>query len=469
MEKITTFNNENLLQPKSELTLKLKSNKILKNISLLAMLFFLGFNSAISQSVDNPTKNKAIAVPDNGVFIKKSNKVVSRATTITKWVSYDQAYDSYYGTSSSLTRMSNGPLSNGTDVHMNPTSGVDTVFTFGAYSVIDLRGAYYQAIFTTDGTPFDVTDNLTLDSVALGFVYEKFDNSVVDTAVVRIAVPSSTSTPQQMQSVFNYRAPNDMASSQACSWLGVFFNSVDKEIANKVAEVKIPLTTAWIKNPSNWRGTDSTSFYVEVPAGQNITGHDGYLAVEVNVIHGRQLTSADTIGVNANWFSPLYLTAVSGGKPQYLQADRNCGGVLYTGSYMGTNTNTIFNSHWFGNSDNQAGDDPFQSAWVSLKITQNNDLNVGLDELNNNAKLFQNYPNPTNNMTTVKYELMNGANVSFEMIDVTGKKVMSITEGNKNAGTHTIEINTNELNAGIYFYSILVDGNVITKKMTITK
>ena len=75
MEKITTFNNENLLQPKSELTLKLKSNKILKNISLLAMLFFLGFNSAISQSVDNPTKNKAIAVPDNGVFIKKSNKI----------------------------------------------------------------------------------------------------------------------------------------------------------------------------------------------------------------------------------------------------------------------------------------------------------------------------------------------------------------------------------------------------------
>ena len=59
--------------------------------------------------------------------------------------------------------------------------------------------------------------------------------------------------------------------------------------------------------------------------------------------------------------------------------------------------------------------------------------------------------------------------VSFEVIDITGKKVISTNEGNKGAGTYSINLNTAELNAGIYFYSIVVDGNRITKKMTITK
>ena len=69
--------------------------------------------------------------------------------------------------------------------------------------------------------------------------------------------------------------------------------------------------------------------------------------------------------------------------------------------------------------------------------------------------------------TTVRYSLENQAQILFEMIDITGKKVISINEGSKTTGVHTIELNTDKLNAGIYFYSILVDGQRITKKMTI--
>jgi len=46
---------------------------------------------------------------------------------------------------------------------------------------------------------------------------------------------------------------------------------------------------------------------------------------------------------------------------------------------------------------------------------------------------------------------------------------MSVNKGNQNSGTYTMDINTSDLNSGIYFYSILVNGNKITKKMTITK
>ena len=54
-------------------------------------------------------------------------------------------------------------------------------------------------------------------------------------------------------------------------------------------------------------------------------------------------------------------------------------------------------------------------------------------------------------------------------MDVTGKVVTSSFEGNKAEGTHSIELNTNSLNAGVYFYSVIVNGNRLTKKMTISK
>ena len=79
------------------------------------------------------------------------------------------------------------------------------------------------------------------------------------------------------------------------------------------------------------------------------------------------------------------------------------------------------------------------------------------------------YPNPTSDLTTIKYSLQKSAQVTFELIDITGKTIISSLEGNKTEGSHLIELNTNELKAGVYFYSINVNGNKLTKKMTISK
>ncbi|MGK0435967.1 MAG: hypothetical protein ACJAX0_000195, partial [Flavobacteriales bacterium] len=109
----------------------------------------------------------------------------------------------------------------------------------------------------------------------------------------------------------------------------------------------------------------------------------------------------------------------------------------------------------------------FESIDMDIVLSQTNSISVIENE--SDAALFQNYPNPSNGITTVRYSLENEANISFEMIDVTGKKVVSTIEGNKNPGVYSIEVNTAELNSGIYFYSILVNGNKITKKMIVTK
>ncbi|MFO0477762.1 MAG: T9SS type A sorting domain-containing protein [Bacteroidota bacterium] len=96
-------------------------------------------------------------------------------------------------------------------------------------------------------------------------------------------------------------------------------------------------------------------------------------------------------------------------------------------------------------------------------------LNVttaGLTEYDKaNFKLEQNYPNPTSDNTTVKYNLSkNAKTVTFVLTDVYGKVIM---EENlmSNMGSHEVKIAAPA--RGIYFYTLKVDGISKTRKMII--
>ena len=92
---------------------------------------------------------------------------------------------------------------------------------------------------------------------------------------------------------------------------------------------------------------------------------------------------------------------------------------------------------------------------------------LGLNDLNESFgfQLGQNTPNPFTENATVTYKLLKDAKVAlFTITDVFGK-VISNQMVEKSIGNHVININS--LSAGIYFYSLTIDGNVITKKMVI--
>ena len=78
-------------------------------------------------------------------------------------------------------------------------------------------------------------------------------------------------------------------------------------------------------------------------------------------------------------------------------------------------------------------------------------------------------PNPFSGGTSIGYELAAGGNVSFEVYDITGNKVVSVNEGKKAAGKYSIELSGNSLQSGVYFYTLVVDGAKITRKMTVIK
>ncbi|MCB0476533.1 MAG: T9SS type A sorting domain-containing protein [Crocinitomicaceae bacterium] len=95
---------------------------------------------------------------------------------------------------------------------------------------------------------------------------------------------------------------------------------------------------------------------------------------------------------------------------------------------------------------------------------------VSVDENESSINtLGQNWPNPFDNNTTIKFTLANSEMCSFEVVDVTGKVVKTIDLGSRGAGQHQIELNANEFNKGIYFYTLTAGANKMTKKMVVTK
>lgn len=87
----------------------------------------------------------------------------------------------------------------------------------------------------------------------------------------------------------------------------------------------------------------------------------------------------------------------------------------------------------------------------------------------NGLRVNQNQPNPAKASSVVNYELEKASNVSIQVTDITGKVVFSESYGVKASGRNSIELNTSNLDAGVYFYTLKADEASITKKMSVIK
>jgi len=66
-------------------------------------------------------------------------------------------------------------------------------------------------------------------------------------------------------------------------------------------------------------------------------------------------------------------------------------------------------------------------------------------EMPDDFNLFNNYPNPFNPETTIKYALPEASKVSIKVYDVAGREVAKLTEGNKSAGYHTVKMQVGKM------------------------
>lgn len=95
--------------------------------------------------------------------------------------------------------------------------------------------------------------------------------------------------------------------------------------------------------------------------------------------------------------------------------------------------------------------------------------NINISNIKN-GKLSQNFPNPFNEKTQIAFNIENDANVSIVVKDLSGKEVNVINQGVMSKGTHSVELSNSQLQPGMYFYSLIINGIVIdTKKLNVIK
>lgn len=102
-----------------------------------------------------------------------------------------------------------------------------------------------------------------------------------------------------------------------------------------------------------------------------------------------------------------------------------------------------------------------------LNLNDHANLIDGIDPSTALSTVDQNFPNPFNTSTEISYELGIGGDVTIEVMDMTGRKVLDHAEGFKPAGKHSIKLDAAGLDAGIYFYTLKAGQFKQTRQMVI--
>jgi hypothetical protein len=83
--------------------------------------------------------------------------------------------------------------------------------------------------------------------------------------------------------------------------------------------------------------------------------------------------------------------------------------------------------------------------------------------------LYQNFPNPFNPSTTIKFELPKSSHVSLAVYDILGREQSVLVNERRNAGVYEVKFDGSNLASGVYFYRLEAGDFVQTKKLLILR
>jgi C1A family cysteine protease len=84
-------------------------------------------------------------------------------------------------------------------------------------------------------------------------------------------------------------------------------------------------------------------------------------------------------------------------------------------------------------------------------------------------RLEQNYPNPFNPSTTINFAVPTKQFVTLKVFDILGNEIVTLINEEKTAGKYQIEFNAEAIPSGVYYYTLVTDKFVQTKKMMLIK
>jgi photosystem II stability/assembly factor-like uncharacterized protein len=96
-------------------------------------------------------------------------------------------------------------------------------------------------------------------------------------------------------------------------------------------------------------------------------------------------------------------------------------------------------------------------------------LNETADNLPGEYSLEQNYPNPSNLLTTISYSIPEEGLVTLKVYNIAGEEVITLVSEKQQAGNHKVVLDAANMPGGIYFYKFKSGTFSQTRKLIIVK
>ena len=116
---------------------------------------------------------------------------------------------------------------------------------------------------------------------------------------------------------------------------------------------------------------------------------------------------------------------------------------------------------------NSFGSGPWSDVWNFSTIIS------GIKQISNEIpkeyKLYNNYPNPFNPMTKIRYDLPKGGIIKFVIYDLLGREIETLLNEKHSAGTYEVSFDASNYPSGVYYYKLTTDEFSETRKMILLK
>jgi hypothetical protein len=90
-------------------------------------------------------------------------------------------------------------------------------------------------------------------------------------------------------------------------------------------------------------------------------------------------------------------------------------------------------------------------------------------EIPEDFSLSQNYPNPFNPLTKIRFDIPKASSAKLIIYDLLGREIKILVNEELKSGTYEAEWDASGYSSGIYFYSLITDKFIESKKMVLIK
>lgn len=237
----------------------------------------------------------------------------------------------------------------------------------------------------------------------------------------------------------------------------------------KMRILQVPGTAPTLTNPILWEQVDSTN--VSLSSGGNWVGSGaGYLLTytpNFTVASGNKAafqfiyedaSKLDSLGIAAGYVKdPLSpdpnnpLAKPSDWKTSYMRYPPFINNISSNSSVTYSNGGAFYAQNW--------------AIWAKVLLAET----VGINEASasNGFTLLHSYPNPTNLLTNVSFEVPVNCNASLTVTDLSGRVVSHQELNDLQTGRHIVSLQTENLANGVYNYTLTANGWSATKPLVV--